>query len=279
MRKMSRLAAFVIAAVAVASIAAALSIGTRPKEEETLLTRYEGAFRSLFPQAGDAPDGFEQLAAAEGVDAAYAVLRGGETLGCAVVKTVQGYAGPIEVTVGIHPDRTLSGILVGGNDFRETEGLGAKAKDAAFTAQFAGKHVPLELGQDIDAIAGATITSRAVVDAVNAAAKSIESMLSPGPMQGSTVNASAIGYAGPVLVRMTLKEDGTIAAVDIGGARFAETEGVGSRVREEEFTSQFIGKKPPLIPGKDVDIIAGATLSSEAAIQAINDGAAFLTQK
>lgn len=46
---------------------------------------------------------------------------------------------------------------------------------------------------------------------------------------GRTANASAIGYAGPVLVRLTLDDSGAISAIDVGGARFLETGGRGQR--------------------------------------------------
>ncbi|HCJ88846.1 MAG TPA: hypothetical protein DHV94_05505, partial [Clostridiales bacterium] len=39
------------------------------------------------------------------------------------------------------------------------------------TSQFIGKSAPLTLGVDIDAVTGATLTSQAVVDAVNQLAK------------------------------------------------------------------------------------------------------------
>ena len=93
---------------------------------------------------------------------------------------------------------------------------------------------------------------------------------------GRIANASAIGYAGPVLVRLTLDDAGTISAIDVGGARFLETEGVGSGVREEAFTSQFIGKTPPFELNQDIDAVSGATLSSQAAVDAVNEAYAFL---
>lgn len=93
-----------------------------------------------------------------------------------------------------------------------------------------------------------------------------------------TANASVLGYAGPVLVRLTLDANGAISSLDVGGARFEETVGVGSRVREEEFTAQFIGKTPPLTLGEDIDGISGATVSSQAAVDAVNEAAAFLKE-
>ena len=96
---------------------------------------------------------------------------------------------------------------------------------------------------------------------------------------GMTANVSVIGYGGPVLVRLTLDDQGRIAAIDVGGARFAETEGVGSRVKDEAFTGQFIGLTPPLTLNEQVDAVSGATISSQAVVDAVNEAAAFLTQK
>ena len=97
------------------------------------------------------------------------------------------------------------------------------------------------------------------------------------PMQ-RTANASAIGYGGPVLVRLTLDEAGAIAALDIGGARFQETQGIGSKVTDPGFAETFIGKKPPLSLNEDVDAVAGASVSSKAVVDAVNDAAEFLTK-
>ena len=93
-----------------------------------------------------------------------------------------------------------------------------------------------------------------------------------------TANASVIGYGGPVLVRLTLDDAGTITALDIGGARFQETEGVGGKVKDPGFAEKFIGQKPPLTLNKDVDAIAGASVSSKAVVDAVNEAADFLKE-
>ena len=249
----------------------------KPAAPEASAIPDESIRRQLFPYAAEGSDAFEKLDI-DGLEA-YAVLRGGETLGYTVKQTVQGYAGPIELVVGLRPDQSLTGVYVGGSTFQETEGLGSRAREPEFIDQFVGKTIPVMLGEDVDAISGATITSRAVVDGVNNAAAHLTPLLSPAQFHGRTVNASAIGYGGPVLVRMTLDEKGVISWIDIGGARFMETEGVGSRVREKAFMEQFIGKTPPLSLGEEIDALSGATLSAEAAVKAVNDGAAFLAQE
>ncbi|MBR0368672.1 MAG: FtsX-like permease family protein [Clostridia bacterium] len=46
---------------------------------------------------------------------------------------------------------------------------GRTAEDALFLKQFIGKALPLEMGNDVDALSGATVTSNAVVEALNTA--------------------------------------------------------------------------------------------------------------
>lgn len=247
--------------------------------------------RALLSQA----DTFDELDAtqAEGLDFAYTARKGEEAVGYAAKTTVQGYAGPIEVIIGVDPQGALTGITVGGSDFMETEGVGSKTRDEAFTGQFAGKTPPLTLGSDVEAVSGATISSRAVAQGVNQAASALAALTGVGAQgdaaQGQTaapeqtaaaqadgahVNASKWGYAGPVLASVSFAEDGTVAALSIGDERFLETEDVGGRVREAAFTQQFVGQKPPFQP-TDVDMISGATVSSTAALEAVNAAYAF----
>ena len=50
-----------------------------------------------------------------------------------------------------------------------------------------------------------------------------------------------------------------------------ETDGLGKRASEAEFTEQFIGKTGPFAFGKDgIEALSGATVTSEAALKAIN---------
>lgn len=283
MKKQNRWLAWMIAGATVLVAVTALALTTRgnASASDEMLMQNEGIFRQLFPYAGEGSNSFEKLEAAD-TELAYAVMRGTETMGYIIRQTVQGYGGPIEVLVGVRPDCTLTGIHVGGPEFNETENLGARAKEPEFTDQFAGKTVPLTLGEEIDGISGATVTSRAVVDAVNSAVDKLSHAITPdtgAARSGRTANASAIGYGGPVLVRLTLDDAGAVYALDVGGARFLETEGLGSRVRDEAFTKQFVGKHPPFALGEGVDAVSGASVSSQAAVNAINDAAAFLNEK
>lgn len=86
----------------------------------------------------------------------------------------KGYGGSVVVMTGISADGEVTGVKLTSQN--ETPGLGQKALDASYTDQYlmalpeGGFAVKKDdpAGQ-IDAIAGATITSRAVTNSVNAA--------------------------------------------------------------------------------------------------------------
>lgn len=270
----------VIALVAAVALATTNLITEKPIAEQNLGENQQ-ALKAMFPEA----DEFAEVSPGEssGVDFVYEVKQSGQTIGYAVKETVQGYGGSIEVLTGMESGGILRGISVGGPDFKETEGLGARAKEPEFTDQFAGKTPPLKLGETIDGISGATITSRAVVDGVNQGVQKVQSLTGVGDgsapeteQPAREANASVIGYGGPVLVRLRLNAAGAIEALTVGEARFAETDGVGSKVKDASFLGQFEGKTPPLELGKDVDGISGATVSSQAVVDAVNQAADFL---
>ena len=85
----------------------------------------------------------------------------GSVIGYLITSTsTEGYGGSIQVAVGITNEGSLTGI--GFLSISETAGLGMNAQNPEFKDQYAGK-------TQINAISGATVTSRAVTGAVNAA--------------------------------------------------------------------------------------------------------------
>ena len=226
---------------------------------------------------------FEPMEVTEGsnMDSVYQGLdASGEPVGYVIQTTVNGYGGEVVVTLGMDMDGVITGVDVGGENFSETPGLGALAKEPEFTQQYIGKKVPLTLvkgnepkGENtIDAISGATRTSSAVNGGINLAGKYI-SDLSGG---GSPNTASAQGFGGPVAVTLELDASGAISSITIGDDYFNETEGYGKKALEDSFSSQFIGMKPPLALS-DIDAISGATVTSTAVVNAINTVYAQLT--
>ena len=86
----------------------------------------------------------------------------------------EGYGGDIQFAMGVKSDGTVNGISF--LTISETAGLGMKAAEEDFMKQFAGKNVKsfrytkngASADEEIDAISGATITTNAVVNGVNA---------------------------------------------------------------------------------------------------------------
>ncbi len=99
----------------------------------------------------------------------------GSPLGYAfTVTTSEGYGGDIQFAMGVKDDQTLNGISI--LSISETAGLGMKADTDEFKGQFADKNVEAfqytkngaSADNEIDALSGATITTNAVVNGVNA---------------------------------------------------------------------------------------------------------------
>ena len=99
--------------------------------------------------------------------------RQGEFAGYVVSVISKGYGGDMEIIVGMGADKYITGMIIGSHT--ETAGLGANATKPAFTDQFRGKLLPVlskdepNSDQAIDALTGATITSRTVTEGVEAA--------------------------------------------------------------------------------------------------------------
>lgn len=102
-----------------------------------------------------------------GDDANIVCVYKGET-GFVVGTTTQGYAGPISMLIGVHSDGYVTGLQV--RSMEETFGLGAEAlTDWEFLAQFLRTEGDAAIGTNIDAISGATVTSKAIARSVNSA--------------------------------------------------------------------------------------------------------------
>ena len=171
--------------------------------------------------------------------------------------TVAGYDGN-EITVNVTDENgVITSLTVDAST--QTPGLGQKCADEAFTSQFKGKSAPFTLGDGIDAVASATITSQAVVDAVN-------SLYAEAPAKVLTTKVK--GWHEGVVVTVEIDKNHVITAltVDASGEFYA----LGGKCADEAFTSQFKGKSAPLTLGVDIDAVTGATLTSQAVVDAVN---------
>ena len=134
------------------------------------------SFDDLEVDAKEAAEAVKAAGVDDGAEINEAVeaKQGGETIGYVITATdPKGYGGDIQVSVGIQNDGTVNGIAI--LSINETAGLGMKASEPEFYEQYSGKqtdHFYVSKdggeGEQIDAISGATITTRAVTGAVNA---------------------------------------------------------------------------------------------------------------
>ncbi|SHH61073.1 electron transport complex protein RnfG [Caloranaerobacter azorensis DSM 13643] len=100
----------------------------------------------------------------------------GDLVGYTIKTATPGYGGDVEVITGISLENKITGIKVVSH--KETPGLGANATQPKFQNQFKDKSVSKELEvvkgspsseNEIQALTGATITSKAVTKGVNLA--------------------------------------------------------------------------------------------------------------
>lgn len=157
-----------------------------------------------------------------------------KVLGYAVPGTSpNGYGGDIRLMAGLTADRAVVTYQVLAAN--ETPGLGSKLGDAAFAAQFAGRPAAaLKVKKDggpIDALTGATITSRAVcealadavarVDRVEGRPSAARPVAPPPPQEGRLV----LDPARPATALKVLPRGTASAVVCAQGPRFPLFEG------------------------------------------------------
>ena len=184
----------VITVVAGIALGAVYGITKKPiaRQEEKA---QQAAYREVFPEAASFEETGEiqqqevsKVFASSGntvegheADVLNAVVEAKDTSGATLgyifdITTSKGYGGNIEFTAGIKEDGTVTGYSI--LSISETAGLGMKAKsDPSWGQQFAGKQVDMfSVVKDgtgasddtkIDAISGATITSKAMTGAMN----------------------------------------------------------------------------------------------------------------
>lgn len=107
--------------------------------------------------------------------------RKGELIGMAVkAKSSRGYSGDIWIMVGFNLQGDILNVVV--IEHKETPGLGSKLTDPKFMSQFLEKNpgqINLNVKKDggtVDAITGATISSRAFSEAVQLAYETFQSV-------------------------------------------------------------------------------------------------------
>lgn len=111
---------------------------------------------------------FPEMTDYEFKDDIYTLYTDGNKIGYAFLATGNGYGGEISILVGLEDAETLKGIMILSHN--ETPGLGARITESDFTDRFIGLNIDdialRQEGGQIDGLTGATISSKAVADAV-----------------------------------------------------------------------------------------------------------------
>ena len=274
------LALIALAAALLLAVTNAITAGPIKEHEEAA---QNAAFQSVMTA-----DSFSTMSIPDGCNVTSLVeaKKDGKTIGYCAVSSAKGYGGNVAVTLGVDMDGKIVGCQIGDTNFAETDGFGARWKEPARAEAFIG--LSAFGGDTIEAITGATVTSKAVLAASNDVLKCISHVLGKDvegdvlafgvkeekPAQtveltGDVHQGKAVGFGnGEVTARLTLNDDGTIAALVIDAS--TQTPGFGTRCADEEFTAQFIGKSGPFTLNENVDGLTGATITSTAAVEAIN---------
>lgn len=162
-----------IVCAAVAAVVSGVNKLTAEKYQENLNEQKRLAIVEIF---GDGVT-FEELKG-NVTDGAviYEVKLGENLLGYCVEVASAGFGGDINLTVGYNADKTVKGVSI--VSMSETPGLGSKVNDSAYlSGQYEGKSGQLVLGDGVDAVSGATVSSKAVLAGVNLASAALDSAL------------------------------------------------------------------------------------------------------
>ena len=167
---------FVITMVAGVSLGYVNDITVGPKAEAKL-ARKVNALKQVMAEFDNNPVEEVKMIKSEMVKDSVEIYTGtlnNERTGTAVVgSSEKGYSGLIKLMIGFESDGAIKNIVV--LEQKETPGLGTKMKDDKFLRQFRGKNPstfnlkPKKDGGDVDALTGATITTRAFGEATQLA--------------------------------------------------------------------------------------------------------------
>ncbi len=216
----------------------------------------------------------------------------GSIKGYALTANPQGYGGEIPITLGVSEGGYVTQVYVG--SLQETQGLGSRVGDDAFKEQFIAIAAdPDTLRNDVDTIAGATISSSAFVNAVQEMLTYTKGTLGIEPHAGdkdailaeaAAINGGDEGEDAPVetttntydvtgfaafKVDVTVDSNGKIVSVSVPENN--ETPGFGADLIADQ--SVFDALAGQDIATAQIDVKSGATLTSNAINDALKQAA------
>ena len=176
--------------------------------------------------------------------------------GTIIVTSNAGFAGNVTTAIGFDANGAVSGVVF--TESSETEGYGAQYTQSSWIEAQVGK----TSAEEINGISGSTVTYEALTKNFTEAFELLPTLADAS----LEYEGSADGYNGTMTVAVGIDSTGAITSVRL----VSSDDDFASRVSEEAFTSQFIGKTST----DGIATIQGATISSNAFIEAVNNALA-----
>lgn len=165
----------------------------------------------------------------------------------------EGFGGDLNVKVTLSEDSITAVEVV---SHGETEGIGTKAIESLPDT------IVKANSTEVDTVAGATVSSKAIIAAVNDAIKEFTGSKSTGKIKDGVYTSEVTGFQGPLKVEVAIK-DSKIAEVKV--LENVETNGIGTKALDalpaKIVEHQSVG----------IDVLTGATVSSKALLSAVTD--------
>jgi electron transport complex protein RnfG len=149
----------------------------RAKTEEAMKAVVADPDNTTFSDAMTLTDEMTAASGSVALDSVYEAQVNGQSAGYAIKVVASGSQGKIEMMVGVDGEGAVTGVSIVKN--AETAGIGSKvmtnmptASGVGVLSQFEGKTAAdgtLTVGANVDAISGATVSTRGVTNGVNAA--------------------------------------------------------------------------------------------------------------
>ncbi len=156
----------------VAAVVSGVYLLTDARYRSNIRLQKEKAIREIFDPEGSLAAMRVQELPFDGEETAYAVYDGDRLVGYCVETVSSGFGGDMALTVGFHTDGSIKGVSI--VSMSETPGLGSRVGEDNYLDSYIGKSGSLAFGEGVDAISGATISSRAVLNGVNRAVEVLE---------------------------------------------------------------------------------------------------------
>ena len=284
---------FIFALVASVLLAVTNEVTKGPIEQQKLASKM-AALNTVLPGCEYEQIEYEGISDDSALDEIFVGKNAdGSIKGYALTANPQGYGGEIPITLGVSEGGYVTQVYVG--SLQETQGLGSRVGDDAFKEQFIAIAAdPDTLRNDVDTIAGATISSSAFVNAVQemltytkgtlgiephagdkdailaeAAAINGGDEGEDAPVETTTNTYDVTGFA-PFKVDVTVDSNGKIVSVSV--PENSETPGLGADlIANQSIFDALVGQD---IATAQIDVKSGVTLTSNAINDALRQAAA-----